>query len=312
MAMDDNFVGDLMQVFDAAVSKGVVTFNSTGSTKVIRRRIGASEVDFQITELAHLAHRPDNISGKLPGNPFEKPEPDMTVRDTFGENGEFRIVLNKFPVIPYHFLLVTKEFESQNSPLTPSQLYDTFCLLVHLKQKDSKNWFAFYNCGSESGASQPHKHVQFLTFPENFVPFPQTLTASSTSFIPDANKEPLQNSDLPFAHFVAKLPTIDALDKETMSMCFSALLQSVLNIQRHNNSSHISYNVVLTTEYIMLVPRSHSKFKSLGVNSCGVIGLFLCKNSELASMVEDETPEHILLQCGYPNSVEKNYTEYDY
>ena len=62
----------------------------------------------------------------------------------------------------------------------------------------------------------------------------------------------------------------------------------------------------------MLVPRSHAKYESLGVNSCGALGLFLCKNSQLVDMIEKVTPEKILLECGYPNSADLKFTEYDY
>lgn len=310
--LDENFLKDLESTFDAAVAGGTVIYNGSGSTKILHRDVEGSSLDVQITELTALTHRPDNMSGKPSGNPFENPEPELTVRSTFGEEDEFRIVLNKFPVIPHHFLLVTKTYESQNSPLTPTQLYDTIRILRELGKESEKRWFAFYNCGAESGASQPHKHIQFLTLPDNFTPYPERLVSNATAFVPDINKEPIQDKNLPFSHFVAKFPPIDSLDKETASMYFSSLLQSVLNVQRHNSSSHISYNVILTTSYIMLVPRSHAKYESLGVNSCGVLGLFLCKNSELVQLVEDVTPESILLKCGYPNSLDVTFTEYDY
>ena len=44
--------------------------------------------------------------------------------------------------------------------------------------QNTENWFAFYNCGPESGASQPHKHIQFMTLPsrEQFKPYAETLS----------------------------------------------------------------------------------------------------------------------------------------
>lgn len=310
--LDEKFLQDLTSTFDAAVASKAVVYNGSGSSKVVQREMNGTTVNFQITELTNLTHRPDNMSGKPSNNPFENPEPELTVRPTYGEQGEFRVVLNKFPVIPHHFLLITKKYESQNSPLSPIQLFDTIRILIHLKKSSTKNWFAFYNCGPESGASQPHKHIQFLTLPDNFISYPEKMISTATPFLPDSQNEPLQDANLPFAHFVAKFPSIEKLDKETVSMYFSSLLQAVLNVQNRNDSTHISYNVVLTTEYIMLVPRSHAKYESLGVNSCGVLGLFLCKNSQLVDMIEKVTPEKILLECGYPNSVDIKFTEYDY
>ena len=59
--------------------------------------------------------------------------------------------LNKFCVTPRHFLLVTKEFEAQASPLTPSQLLAAYGLLRQLGAREK--FLAFYNCGTQSGAS---------------------------------------------------------------------------------------------------------------------------------------------------------------
>ena len=74
------------------------------------------------------------------------------------------------------------EFKSQTSPLDPSDLVQAY-LLLRAAHKAGKHIFAFYNCtytvfshlylesslkllaregGDQSGASQPHKHMQFL------------------------------------------------------------------------------------------------------------------------------------------------------
>ena len=74
------------------------------------------------------------------------------------------------------------EFKSQTSPLDPSDLVQAY-LLLRAARKAGKHIFAFYNCtytvfphlylesslkllaregGDQSGASQPHKHMQFL------------------------------------------------------------------------------------------------------------------------------------------------------
>jgi len=73
---------------------------------------------------------------------------------------------NKFAVVPLHFLLVTKHFESQTFPLTPPQLIAAYQVLLSFydakRSADSPagELLCFYNCGEMSGASQPHKHVQ--------------------------------------------------------------------------------------------------------------------------------------------------------
>jgi sulfate adenylyltransferase (ADP) / ATP adenylyltransferase len=53
------------------------------------------------------------------------------------------------------------EYQSQAHPLTPSQLVQTYLLLLAAQSKHQP-YFAFFNCGELSGASQPHKHIQFI------------------------------------------------------------------------------------------------------------------------------------------------------
>ena len=60
------------------------------------------------------------------------------------------------------------EFQSQSSPLLPPELAQTYKLL-DAAYRAGQNLFAFYNCGDLSGASQPHKHIQFLPLPSDEV-----------------------------------------------------------------------------------------------------------------------------------------------
>lgn len=57
------------------------------------------------------------------------------------------------------------EYQPQSSPLTPADLVQTYLLLL-AAQARRLPYFAFFNCGIQSGASQPHKHIQFLPTPE--------------------------------------------------------------------------------------------------------------------------------------------------
>lgn len=73
------------------------------------------------------------------------------------------LVLNKFPIIPNHFILATTEFKEQTDPLEASDLEASLALLEAWQQASSeKKLFAFFNSGKHSGASQRHRHVQFL------------------------------------------------------------------------------------------------------------------------------------------------------
>lgn len=310
--LPQDFQKKLYEKYDTALKGGFLIFNGESATKeILTAELSGSPYPFELTELHSLQKRPE--SGSINDNPFAKPEPELTIVPSLHE--DFRVVFNKFPVVPAHFMVVTKEFKSQNTPLSPSELVVTMELLKNLKENDKeKKWFAFYNCGPESGASQPHKHIQFMTLPEEFTPYAESLAKTSPHFIPNQFQEPLQDPNLPYAHFVARLPenTLE-LTEDLLAMTFVSLLQRACTVLRDNGCDHISYNFCATTEYMMIVPRSSGKYKDIfGINSCGMMGLFLCKDAELVNVVKETGPLNILKELGFPNVHGQASTEYHY
>jgi len=74
--------------------------------------------------------------------------------------------LNKYPVITDHFILATKLNKQQTHILQEDDLGATYACLKawHGQTADGtrRRLFAFFNSGEHSGASQPHRHLQFL------------------------------------------------------------------------------------------------------------------------------------------------------
>jgi ATP adenylyltransferase len=81
--------------------------------------------------------------------------------DDDDDDEEYVILLNKYSLVPEHILLVTKAHQSQQSPLYPPDLLAAYDLLF-AAQRAGRPFFAFYNCGDRSGASQHHKHMQLM------------------------------------------------------------------------------------------------------------------------------------------------------
>lgn len=87
-------------------------------------------------------------------------------------------MLNKYPVIAHHFILATKPFRRQTDLLETRDLACTFACLWAWESGSSsdrsgagtgaakKRLFAFFNSGAHSGASQPHRHIQFIPVEE--------------------------------------------------------------------------------------------------------------------------------------------------
>lgn len=75
------------------------------------------------------------------------------------------LVLNKFAVVPEHFILATKNYAEQTHLLEADDLEATYACIkaYHEDASDaSSELFAFFNSGPHSGASQPHRHIQLL------------------------------------------------------------------------------------------------------------------------------------------------------
>lgn len=77
------------------------------------------------------------------------------------------LLLNKFDVVPYHSLVVTRAFEPQTDPLRAADLRATWAAMAALAGggEEGRGALAFYNCGEHSGRSQPHKHAQVVPLP---------------------------------------------------------------------------------------------------------------------------------------------------
>ncbi|KAI5956997.1 APA2 [Candida jiufengensis] len=327
--LSDNFYNDLTTKYNEALNSEHILFNGDSViNEIVELPIDNNKhfANAQLTLLTSLMHRPENNNkGNNENNPFEKPEPELTILDNFGSNKELKLVFNKFPVNAKHFLLITKKFSSQNLPLLPTELLATYNILnkINKLKPEGEEWFAFYNCGPESGASQAHKHIQFMTLPpkNKFKSYPEVCLENklfkkdnnNNLNILDATK-PLQNQDLPFSQFLIKLPeNKEELTEEILTKSFTSLLQSTLTILRNNSINHISYNFIMTTEFMLMIPRSKSKYQDkLGINSCGVYGLLLCKNQELFDMVKEVGVLNILKEVCVPNSSDITFDEYSY
>lgn len=89
----------------------------------------------------------------------------LHIADIPATNPTHLLVLNKFPIIAEHFILATKSNKKQTHLLEQDDLEATYACLSAWREESAskqKRLFAFFNSGEYSGASQPHRHVQFL------------------------------------------------------------------------------------------------------------------------------------------------------
>jgi ATP adenylyltransferase len=88
-------------------------------------------------------------------DPFLEPPEALFLIDV-GQPATHFLVLNKFAIVPGHFILATKAFKEQTHLLEEDDLAVTFACLQAWR-KCGLDLFAFFNSGEHSGASQPHR-----------------------------------------------------------------------------------------------------------------------------------------------------------
>lgn len=103
-------------------------------------------------------------------DPFENIPPELLVARLAPTHN---LVLNKFAIVPEHFILATSSFRPQTDLLDEDDLAVTHDCIeayhAHCERGEEESssvhegeLFAFFNSGEFSGASQPHRHIQLL------------------------------------------------------------------------------------------------------------------------------------------------------
>ncbi|MFN6487594.1 MULTISPECIES: phosphorylase [unclassified Nostoc] len=214
-------------------------------------------------------------------NPFLPYEEDLFVADI---SDTHVCILNKFNVVDYHQLIITRGFEEQESLLT---LEDFTAMWVCLADLDG---LAFYNSSKTAGASQRHKHLQLVPLP--LAPSGAQIPIESllTTKLQDSRVIP----GLPFLHAFAPL------DPDWVESPFAAA-QATLEVYRTlrqavglDPSQSGAYNLLATREWMLIVPRSQEHFHSISVNSLGFAGALLVRNAAEMEILKAQGPMTIL------------------
>ncbi|QLL31172.1 hypothetical protein HG536_0B00330 [Torulaspora globosa] len=317
--LPENVADLISKKYEEAVNNGHLCFTESTTKKL---KDANSGMNYVVSYAPSLASKPER--GDQPDkNPFAEPEPELTVVENVAD-GEYKLLLNKFPIVPEHTLLVTNTFKDQKSPLSPLDLMTAYNLLLKLDDEDeNKRHMMIYNSGPSSGSSQDHKHLQTLRLPQNFVTLQDRICAGKSHFLPDFKTEPLQDDKVSFAHFVLPLPESEEdVNEDLLAMCYVSLVQRAFTFfqdwagEKPELANSRGYNVLMTKNWICVVPRSSTRAKSLqiGFNATGYAGLILVKTQEAYDQIL-QLPHKIdeaLLECGFPNSAGKKQTEYNY
>ncbi len=228
-----------------------------------------------------------SLPGKL-FNPFLPPEAELIVAQI---SDTHLALLNKFNVIERHLLIVTRTFEHQDQLLTREDFE-----ALWLCQREYSS-LGFYNGGEAAGASQQHKHLQLVPLPlysgKGNYPLEKL-------YISAPRQEGIQRlRALPFLHAWSRLPDRPGQDPgEAAAHCLT-LYRQMLNAMGigtvagpDGESQSSPYNLLMTQEWMLLVPRTREISHGISVNALGFVG---------SLFVQDQTGLETLRRIGPMN-----------
>ena len=227
---------------------------------------------------------------------------------------------------------MTNEFEPQEGQLRREDWKALALLLGQLKKetirdindnrttkemKGQAEHIVFFNCGRNSGASQAHRHIQVVEWPESpssdeveehekkkkkkvstGAPrtkkprwFPEELKMEQNS------KTPYSHPHIPFTHFILPLPAthphpngtptdyyLNSLYRTYLLLLTAAKLAIAQYNSRYSTQLPVHYNLIMTQTFMMLVPRSTGfcegpkECPEVWVNSVGLLGMVWVKD----------------------------------
>jgi ATP adenylyltransferase len=197
-------------------------------------------------------------------------------------------LLNKFNVLDHHLLVVTREYEDQDEPLNLRDFEALWACLVEIEG------LGFYNGGEVGGASQRHKHFQMVPGALGPGPDPVPIEPAirAARFAGD-----LGTTDaLPFGHAIARLHApLEAGARAHESL---AAYEAMRHALQHEHGD--PYNLLVTREWMLLVPRARERWGRVSVNALGFAGALLVRTQAELAELERIGPMTVLQSVTMP------------
>ena len=236
--------------------------------------ISATAIDHEVNNVRFTYHLRNQLAEKKPHqltqttNPFLPHEPAMFV-DSLGN--DHKILLNKFPVLAPHLLVCSNSFIAQSKVLTESDLSAWHAVLSESNTSAARSHrLGFFNSEPTAGASQPHRHMQVIEVQQPLTPFMEAF------------QQRIAHKTVCFSY---------ASPAELYQTYQEAL--RYLALLRPDQKTH-AHNILLTEQYIWLIPRSEVQYLGIYANGLNFSGHFLLKDRTQLDWLLTQDPFDIL------------------
>lgn len=222
-------------------------------------------------------------------NPFLSPDPALTV----GPVGDHHVaILNKFPVCDRHLVLARRSFEEQ---LIPLALIDFAALAQVMGEYGG---LGFYNGGAPAGASQRHKHVQWIPAADGNATM-QLLAAGLPGDVPE--QAVAQHPALKMQHCCVRVNNLPGTPLEVAARSMHAAFMracDALGLSPNPAGLLPSFNLLTGDGWLMLVPRSREHFEEVSINALSYGGTLYVRRPEQVEAIRAAGPLQVLAAVG--------------
>lgn len=247
--------------YESARQSGALIFSDTQVT--IIQPDSRSPAGYQLRYCPALEKKPTQNKpeqkDQKPFDPFENPSPDLLITAVPLQNTTHLLVLNKYPIIHQHFILATKKYAKQTDLLEPDDLATTYAVLKAWEDDGGGKLFAFFNSGLESGASQPHRHIQFVPVDEMRRDVPEAQDWKpiiENDLIGEGTSLP----GLPMKTQVAKASPETLYDIYVKLLTDNVGIEDVETSEGGSKRPSASYNLAMTTDRIAIAKRTREAY----------------------------------------------------
>ena len=210
-------------------------------------------------------------------------------------------LLNKFKVIDHHLLIVTRAFVQQEGLLTLSDFEALWRCMAEL------DGLGFYNGGVLAGASQTHKHLQMVPLP--LAAGGPRLPIEPLLMSTDRDARITTLSSLPFVNAFTRLDPLFLEQPQAMAerthARYRALLEAMgigtIHVDGEARQSG-PYNLLVTREWMLLIPRSREFADTISVNALGYAGSLFVRDASQMQAVEIRGPMSLLAEVSIPRA----------
>ncbi|HXH02280.1 MAG TPA: phosphorylase [Candidatus Competibacteraceae bacterium] len=275
-------------------SRAALACGALQPIETVCRIVPDAGVRFVVRRVSSLKRRDEaRMAGDARPSPYLPPEPELVVGEL---SSTHFALLNKFNVIDRHLLIVTRRFVPQETLLDGD---DFAALALAMAELDG---LGFYNGGGEAGASQRHKHLQWVP-----LPLGEGEAVPMEALLAEAIPGPGAVPGLPFRHAFARLDAGLFADPAAAAQVLHQLYHDLL---AHLGISGVSrdgmlwqgapYNLLVTRRWLLLVPRLREKAQGISINALGFAGSLFVRDAAELARVQAAGPMRLLRDVAGP------------